>query len=311
MWRWLAVATNEGVGIWELATGRQRAIIQVGRNSCAQFDAVGGGISAGPAGPRRWPLSTAADGSVRVGPFERLPLPGVFAWLAGTPNGRVFAAVEIDKGVVVDRDRPGRPVPLAPLSNARDVVVSPDGRRVVTGDHSGEGLTVWDADTGRMIRRLCPGHLSRSHFSLDGRLLAGDFANTDGKAFEGRVWDTETWQELARFTGMPLAFAPDGAVVAVETGQGEVRLLVPKTAAEIARLEDPNLDRADFGCFTPDGAGLVMSANDGTAVHVWDLRLIRTRLADRGFDWNLPPYPPSNGRKDPRPVQPIASGSRD
>jgi serine/threonine protein kinase/WD40 repeat protein len=289
--RYVAAATDIDVGIWELATGRQRAVLPVGRSGVAAFDAAGAFISAGPDGPKRWPVSASADGSVRVGRPEPLPLPGVFSWVAGTPDGRVVAGVEIDKGVVVDRDRPDRPIWLTPLSDARDVAISPDGRWVVTGDHGGQGLTVWNADSGRVVKRLCDGHLGRSIFSPDCRFLAGGFSAIDGKMFMGRVWDVTTWREISAFVGMPLAFAPRGAMIAVETGQGEVRLLRPETAAVIARLENPGLERADFGCFTPDGAGLVLTSNDDPAVHVWNLRLIRSRLHVRGLDWDAEPFP--------------------
>jgi WD40 repeat protein/tRNA A-37 threonylcarbamoyl transferase component Bud32 len=300
--RWVAVATNVGIGLWELSSGRQRAVIPCGRGTSAGFERSGAVISAGPDGPRRWPVSIAADGSPVVGPPEPLPLPGVYRTVAGTADGRIFAGVSGEKGYVVHRDRSDRPIPLQPLLDVRHVSLSPDGRWVVTGDHFGDGLIVWNADAGQLVRRLCPGHLSRSSYSPDGRLLAGGFTKSEGQMYEGRVWDTATWQERARFVGSPLAFGPDSRMLAVESGQGEVLLLAAETASIIARLEDPNLNRADFGCFTPDGASLVLSTNDDPAVHIWDLRLIRARLSERSLDWNLAPFPPRRSQAEPTQV---------
>jgi WD40 repeat protein len=301
--RWLAVSGEAGVGLWELATGRQRAVLSADTNSCdAVFDASGAIIATGDAGPQRWAMELAG-GTIRIGPPERLPLPGKFIWgLAGTRDGRVLAGVDMNQGAIVHRDRPDQPIWLRPLTAARDVTVSPDGKQVVTGDHGGEGLTVWDAETGQLLSRLCGGHLSRSVFSPSGRYLAGRFSKIDNLAFEGRVWDVATWREVARFVGTPLAFAPGEAALAIETGQGEVRLIDPATAAVIARLEDPNLERADFGCFAPDGGTLVVTSNDGPSIHVWDLRLIRAGLAERGLDWDLPPYPSPTMEPESVPV---------
>ena len=47
----------------------------------------------------------------------------------------------------------------------------------------------------------------------------------------------------------------------------------------------------DWATFSPDGSRLVVTTNDGPAVHVWDLRAIRKHLAGMGLDWDAPPYP--------------------
>jgi tetratricopeptide (TPR) repeat protein len=43
--------------------------------------------------------------------------------------------------------------------------------------------------------------------------------------------------------------------------------------------------------FSPDGSRLVITTQDGPAVHVWDLRAIRRHLARIGLDWDAPAYP--------------------
>ena len=48
--------------------------------------------------------------------------------------------------------------------------------------------------------------------------------------------------------------------------------------------------RVRRAAFSPDGSRLVVSTNDGPAVHVWDLRAIRRDLADMGLDWDAPAY---------------------
>ena len=45
-----------------------------------------------------------------------------------------------------------------------------------------------------------------------------------------------------------------------------------------------------WATFSPDGSRLVVTTNDGPAVHVWDLRAIRRHLAEMGLDWDAPAY---------------------
>ena len=39
------------------------------------------------------------------------------------------------------------------------------------------------------------------------------------------------------------------------------------------------------------GANLIHSSADHHLVYVWDLRAIRSHLADLGLDWEAPPFP--------------------
>jgi hypothetical protein len=48
---------------------------------------------------------------------------------------------------------------------------------------------------------------------------------------------------------------------------------------------------------------LVLCSNDASAVHVWNLRLIRNRRAERGMDWDIGPFPTiNNGSSKPARV---------
>ena len=75
---------------------------------------------------------------------------------------------------------------------------SPDGRLIVTGswDHSAK---VWDAMTGRVIRKLEGGHTSfvnTARFSPDGKRILT--ASDDGTA---RIWNVETGQVVTTLAG--------------------------------------------------------------------------------------------------------------
>ena len=56
--------------------------------------------------------------------------------------------------------------------------------------------------------------------------------------------------------------------------------------------------------FSPDGSRLVVTTDDGPAVHVWDLRAIRKRLAPMGLDWDAPAYSEDDPAAPPAPDLP-------
>jgi hypothetical protein len=52
-------------------------------------------------------------------------------------------------------------------------------------------------------------------------------------------------------------------------------------------------DRSNMISFTHDGTRLVVLSTYASAIHVWDLRAIRSRLKSMGLDWDWPEFAPS------------------
>jgi tetratricopeptide (TPR) repeat protein len=90
-----------------------------------------------------------------------------------------------------------------------------------------------------------------------------------------------------------VAFSPDGRLMALEMAPGILHLIEVATGRTVARLDDPCDDRANWQGFTPDGTRLVVLAKYASAIHVWDLRAIRTRLKEMNLDWDWPEFPPA------------------
>jgi WD40 repeat protein len=88
-----------------------------------------------------------------------------------------------------------------------------------------------------------------------------------------------------------VAFSPDGKTMALEMEPGCIHLKHVANGQTFARLEDPHCDRATWQGFTPDGAQLVVASSYSSAVHIWDLRLIRKRLSEMNLDWDGPALP--------------------
>jgi tetratricopeptide (TPR) repeat protein len=264
------------------------------------FDTSGALLTEGVGGPYRWPVrpDPAAPERLRIGPPQRLPLPGTLR--ASSPDGRLIVSSQNggDGAVVWHADRAGELVRLTPHYDVRYVSISPDGRWVGTGCQWSTGAKIWDAASGQFVKELVLQNGAFVAFSPAGKWLATASGGTC------RLWAVGSWQEgpsLGAALGA-VAFSPDGRLVAVETGQNTVRLLDPDTGREYARLEDPNQDRAWHIAFSPDGTQLVVAA-ERQSLHVWDLWAIREGLAQRDLDWALPPYPPADPEKDAAPLR--------
>jgi tetratricopeptide (TPR) repeat protein len=101
-------------------------------------------------------------------------------------------------------------------------------------------------------------------------------------------------------------FSRDGSLFATGTELGDIRLLNPITQQELARLVDPSQDRAGNLAFTADSSRLINCSDDGKAIHIWDLRLVRKQLAEMGLDWDAPALVEPSEKATVSAKQPLA-----
>jgi Tfp pilus assembly protein PilF len=119
-----------------------------------------------------------------------------------------------------------------------------------------------------------------------------------------RLWEVRSWREVRQIGGHGICFSPDGRLIVVQDASTMLRLVQTETGGTLARFETPDSCKVGFAVFSPDGSRLVVTTNDGPAVHVWDLRSIRTHLAGMGLDWDAPTSSdddPANRSPDPLP----------
>jgi serine/threonine protein kinase/WD40 repeat protein len=283
-----------GIGLWDLSSGKLLAFIEgEGSYNFVLWEPSGALLSMGPNGLfRRTIRRDPATGMVHLDTPEKLPVPGVPNMIAQSRDGRVLASAQFQGAVVLHADQPGRLIPLGPHPDARFVAVSPDGQWVATGGfgHPG-GAKVWDARTGKLEKDLSVvGPSCWVVFSPDGKCLL----TSGGTPRRIRAWHVGNWAEVPfkePSRGTCPAFSPDGKLLVVETGTGVACLLDPQTGKEYARLEDPSQDLANYFSFSPDSKQLVIATPGGHCLHIWDLRMMRRRLAKMGLDWDMPPYP--------------------
>jgi WD40 repeat protein/serine/threonine protein kinase len=308
--RLLAVGMTDGVGLWDLNSGKPLPFLPIGFTRYLLFEESGALVTNGSGGLLRFPIERVADRrvtdqgdpaaprSLRIGIAQKLPLPGSALQIASSRDGRVLASAQGWGGLVWCQGVAGAPLRL-PHEDTNVIAVSPNGRWVATGNY-GTKLKIWEAESGKGLTELpVEGDAMSVVFSPNGRWLA-----TGGPIT--RLWEVGSWQERQRFpaasrNNTPVAFSADSSLFAFEAGNGAVRLVDPDSGREFARLEDPNQDRADELAFSPDCTQLVTNG-EGVSIHVWDLRAIQKQLSALDLNWG-PASPPAGEAQAVPPLQ--------
>jgi WD40 repeat protein len=296
----------DGIHMWDLETGRELASLpyQVSEREF-QFVLFEPGPSAAlltgtGAGTFRWPWRAVAPDHWRLGPPQAVALPSGRA-ASQSRDGQVLATGVQDAPEVMTAwsgawiwhaDRPDVPLHVAAGNNIRSLAVSPNGSWLATGDRFRHVVELWDARTGKLVRKLLD-HYAVPTFSPDGAWLAvGSDENTglcDPQS--GRLFATDTW-EAVRPLDSAAVFAPDSRTMLLTTDTSALRLVETLSGRELVRIQSPDVERSRVPQLTPDGTRLIV-ADDSTGLHVWDLRRLRAELASRDLDWDAPPCAPA------------------
>jgi WD40 repeat protein len=278
--RMLAVSTDRSVVLWDLARGEELASLAIGKTADVLFEASGDLLTLvwDQSLAYRWPIRHDPDrGIVRIGPPR--PAPG----LARDRSGRTAARAARPYGYASVATPTGT-IRVGPLDDCRHVAVSPDGRWLATGSHGKTGFQVWQLPGGEPVADRKIEGLVKVAFSPDGKWLM----TTPSPC---QLWAVGTWDEVRRIDGVGLGFSPDGRYLLTQDAKRVLHLVEPETGRTVARLESPDSCGVEGAAFSPDGSRLAVTTQEGPAVHVWDLRAIRRRLATVHLDWEAAAEP--------------------
>jgi WD40 repeat protein len=175
------------------------------------------------------------------------------------------------------------------------LAVSPDGQWLASGGWKESGIQVWNLATRRLERVLPPGDgrgdtSFNVSFGPDGRWLVCSADNNEAGGYY--FWRVGTWQrELDIRTenhaaSLP-AFRRDGRLMALIMSPQQILLTDPADGRPIARLTTLQPFHASACTFSAVGTKLVAVSIKGT-FQMWDLRLVRERLAAMDLDWDQP-----------------------
>jgi WD40 repeat protein len=296
--KFLYTAHDDGVRLSDLATGAELARVPGVKAGAALSPAGDLLASAGVKGLDLWPVARErrAPGLLRlkIGPPRRIGQGQDLAYPCFARGGRLLSASEPWKYQARLFDLAGEPgrgkvVGMHPATNHASP--SPDGRWLGIGSWGANDATVWDTATGELAVKFMASGSANVVFSPRGDLLAISSSQAVEIAAAGS-WELKRriQQETARTNPAPVAFSPDGAMLALSVKVGAIRLVDPYTAEELVTLLQPTQALLSYLAFARDG-GLLVAATRDWRLMVWDLRRVRGELGAMGLDWDQPSLP--------------------
>ncbi|MBI3865093.1 MAG: hypothetical protein HY290_24735, partial [Planctomycetia bacterium] len=245
-------------------------------------------VISGSQGLQRLPIEAdaAAAAGVRFGASATLAATGQVERVSLDARASRAAYCRFGQAFVADCAAGAEARLISARGQALDCAISPDGKLVAVV-HS-RGASMVDAQSRETLREIAASGAESVAFSPTGTWLV--IGASDGYQF----WKVEGWQEGHRIARDrpapgPLAFTADGTLAAMPVlreSRHVVRLLDVASGRTLATLERPAARPLWWLCFDHDGSKLALSSGTHT-IEIWDLKLIRSQLAEMGLDWKL------------------------
>jgi len=164
------------------------------------------------------------------------------------------------------------------------VAFSPDSKNLASGTWCGQGIKIWDTQTGQLNRKISStGDWSSIAFSPNGASLAA--ADTGNNVV---LWNLKTGSLTQTLTtprkGQPsmIAFSPDGNQLAVGSADKTVTLFRLSTG-QVEKNLDCGYEVSSLA-FSPNGKTLATGSNGQYGVSFWDVEtgVLKRNLTEAG-----------------------------
>lgn len=150
------------------------------------------------------------------------------------------------------------------------IAYSPDGKYIVS-DALDDDIHVWDAVTGRLIKRIEGYNEDYCYvsYSPDGKHII--VASSEGNIY---ILDAQTGEEVNKLTGHTdvvnhASFSPDGTYIVSASWDKTIRIWEAQTGKEFKKIEG-HTSAVRYAVYSPDGKCIV-SASDDKTVRIWQV----------------------------------------
>ncbi|MBC8870724.1 MAG: tetratricopeptide repeat protein [Planctomycetes bacterium] len=296
--RYLAICENFAVRLWDSADNRMVGLSMRHANRVLSVAFSPDGVRLLTAGIDSMVYQWSLPSGQKLG--SGLEHQNELSHVAFSPNGMTFATAQRD-GLVRIWRQPDSGAPHQPVRIGADeyLTVSPDGRFVMPAgwnlNRNQTSTQVFELATGEAAGATLEtaGLLNGAAFSPDGRCVVTLSSDKESLAKRGwmdvhldrdkgwiEFWNWRTGKQQLDPLEAPsepkgAAFSPDGKILVVVCGGGQVLLVDAESGEQIRQLQQPgkiqiSLNTPEWVRFVPPDGRLFVTYGFGAGVQVWE-----------------------------------------